>query len=62
MKKKEMNELKNKARADLEKSLVEFREKLWGLKKDLAAGKAKNVREIKMIKKNIARVLTFLKK
>lgn len=47
--------------AELEKKLPEFREKLRSLSFDLAAGKVKNAREIKEIKKAIARILTILK-
>ena len=47
--------------AELEKKLTEFREKLRSLSFDLAAGKVKNAREIKEIKKAIARILTILK-
>jgi ribosomal protein L29 len=39
-------------------SVVDLREKLWHYKADLAAGKVKNVREIRRIKKEIARALT----
>mgnify|MGYP001580520854 CR=1 FL=1 len=45
---------------DLIKDLAEMRDKLWTLTSDLASGKVKNVREIKMIKKNIARALTAM--
>ena len=62
MKRREVQELKTRPPAELEKKFEEFRSSLWSLKKDLAAGKVKNVREIKALKKNIARVLTFLKK
>lgn len=42
-------------------ALPEMRDRLWSLKTDLAAGKVKNVKEIKKIKKNIARILTWQK-
>ncbi|MCR4275430.1 MAG: 50S ribosomal protein L29 [Candidatus Wolfebacteria bacterium] len=61
MKRKEFLELKNSPMAELEKKLPEFREKLRSLSFDLAAGKVKNAREIKEIKKAIARILTILK-
>lgn len=41
--------------------LPELKDKLWSLKTDLVAGKVKNVKEIKKIKKNIARILTWQK-
>lgn len=41
--------------------LPELKDRLWSLKTDLVAGKVKNVKEIKKIKKNIARILTWQK-
>lgn len=61
MKKKDWKQLKSKSGVDLQKQLVEDRDKLWQLKVDLAAGKVKNVREIRAIRKNVARVLTLIK-
>jgi len=55
-------ELRKKTRTELEKLLLENQEKLRGLRFDLASGKLKNVREIRCIKKDIARILTLLKK
>ncbi len=60
MKKKELEQLKSKPKAEWEKSLAESREKLWALRTDLAAGKVKNVKEIKEVRKMIARLLTFI--
>lgn len=54
-------ELRKKTKAELEKLLIDRREKLCQLRFDLAAGKLKNVREIRQIKKDIARILTLLK-
>lgn len=45
---------------ELKKSLGEKRERLRQLRFDLAAGKVKNIREIRAIKKDIARILTNL--
>ena len=53
-------QFKNKPEAELKKSVSEYKDKLWVLKKDLAAGKVKNVRSIKKFKKDIARALTAL--
>ena len=60
MKTREIKELKNKSAADLEKSVRENREKLRNLRLDLAAGKVKNVGELRVVRKSIARLLTFL--
>jgi ribosomal protein L29 len=61
MKKKNLQELKNKVAAELQKDLVGNREKLRALKFDLAAGKVKNIKEIQAVKKTIAQILTILK-
>jgi ribosomal protein L29 len=53
--------LQGRSGADLLKLAHEKRDRLHGLVTDLAAGKVKNVREIKGIKKEIARILTFLR-
>jgi large subunit ribosomal protein L29 len=56
-----LTELRQKSKAELEKILQDSQEKLRQLRFDLAAGKIKNVREIRKIKKEIARMLTLLK-
>ncbi len=56
-----VRELREKSQAELQKLLEDSRERLRQLRFDLAAGKVKNVREIRMIKKEIARILTILK-
>jgi ribosomal protein L29 len=61
MKKKEFQEYKNKSENELLKDFALYRERLANLKFDLAAGKVKNIREIRAIKKTIARILTLLK-
>jgi len=53
-------ELKQKTKSELSKLLREDREKLRQLRFDLSAGKIKNVREIRKIKKDVARILTIL--
>jgi large subunit ribosomal protein L29 len=54
-------ELRQKLEGELEKLLKEDRERLRQLRFDLSSGKIKNVREIRKIKREIARVLTLLK-
>jgi ribosomal protein L29 len=61
MKKKDIQELKARPAADLAKMIVEGNEKLRQLRFDLAAGKVKNVSELHKIKKNVARMHTFIK-
>ena len=46
---------------ELMKKVEEHREKLRVLKFDLAAGKVKNVKEIRKIKQTIAQMLTLAK-
>ena len=62
MKKNAWAEFKKKPEGDLQKELQSRKERLWTLKIDLAAGKIKNVREIKEMKKVIARTKGLLHK
>jgi len=61
MKIKEIAELKNKGVGELEGLLAEKKKKLHELNLDLAAGKVKNIGELREVKKYIARVMTFLR-
>jgi ribosomal protein L29 len=61
MKKKETAELKTKPLAELEKFVKDSKEKLRVMKFDLAAGKVKNVKDLRALKKDIARALTFMR-
>jgi len=54
-------ELRQKSKTELQKLLQDSQERLRQLRFDLAAGKVKNVREVRKIKKEIARILTLLK-
>ena len=56
-----VNELRKKTKMEIQKILQDDREKLRQLRFDLASGKVKNVREIRKIKKDIARILTVIK-
>ena len=55
-----MPELKQKPKEELLKILLENRERLRVLRFNLLSGKVKNVKEIRGIKKDIARILTIL--
>ena len=55
------DEIKTKPKSDLNRLVREKRERLRLLRFNLAAGKLKNVREIREIKKEIARILTKLR-
>ncbi len=61
MKKKEIQELKMKPVAELMKMVKDGRESLRAMKFDLAAGKVKNVDNLRSLKKDIARALTFIR-
>lgn len=60
MKRREIQELKIKPKAELQKMAKDARERLRALRFDLEAGKVKNVAELRKLKKDIARILTFL--
>ncbi len=62
MKQKEkIREFSRLPKQELQRNLSEKREKLRQLRFDLASGKIKNVREIREIRRDIARVITILK-
>ena len=54
---KQYREFIGKPLPELARALVEQRDRLWQLKSDLAAGKVKNVAEIRRVKRMIARLL-----
>jgi len=53
-------EARQRPKKELQKLLQDSREKLRQLRFNLVSGKVKNVREIRKIKKDIARILTIL--
>jgi len=62
MKQKEkIREFSRLPKQELQRNLSEKREKLRQLRFDLASGKVKNVREIREIRRDIARIITILK-
>ena len=56
-----ISELKNKSKDELDQLLVDLKAKILKLNFDLADNKVKDVSQVKKTKKDIARVLTFLK-
>ncbi|RMD58941.1 50S ribosomal protein L29 [Candidatus Parcubacteria bacterium] len=56
----EFKDLKNKSEAELHRLLAEMREKLRELRFKDANRQLKDVREIRQIRKTIARILTLL--
>jgi len=61
MKKREIQELKKRPAVELSRLIHEGSEKLRSLKFDLAAGKVKNVNELRVLRKNLARMRTFIR-
>ncbi|HDY72728.1 MAG TPA: 50S ribosomal protein L29 [bacterium] len=57
-----ITEIRKKSKSELDKLLQESKNKIRALRFDLASGKVKNVREIRKTRKDIARILTILKK
>ncbi|MBI2644112.1 MAG: 50S ribosomal protein L29 [Candidatus Wildermuthbacteria bacterium] len=57
----ETAELQKKSKQELSQLLKEQRAKLQQLRFDLAAGKVKNIKEIRAIRKTIARIYTLAK-
>jgi len=55
-------ELKNKKESELHGILSEYREKLRDLRFKDASKQLKNVREIRKVRKTIARIMTLLNK
>ena len=60
MKKKDIQDLKNRTGEQLQVLIAEAQEKLRGLKFDLAAGKVKDITPLHEARKRIARMKTFL--
>jgi large subunit ribosomal protein L29 len=54
-------ELRKKDKKELEKRVQELNKKLSDLRFKFSSGKLKNVKEIKNLKKEIARILTITK-
>ena len=60
MKKKDVQEMKNKSEAELMRLVKDKNEELRTLRFDLAAGKVKPISKIREARKKIARAMTFL--
>lgn len=61
MKKKDIQELKDKPKVELEKMIHETKAELRKAMFDLGAGKLQNVRTLRTFRKKIARLMTFIK-
>jgi ribosomal protein L29 len=60
MKKRDVEELKRKSKEELQAMAHDLRQELYGMQGELMAGKLKNVKAPKMLKKKIAVVHTLL--
>ena len=60
MKTKELKELKNKSREELLKELTSKREALRSFHFGASGSKSRNVREGRMLRRDIARILTVI--
>lgn len=60
MKKKDIQDLKNKSEAELTRLVKDKNEELRALRFDLAAGKVKDISKIREARKTVARAKTFL--
>jgi len=58
--KEELKDLKMKSEAELNKLLVSGREKLRDLRFKVSQNQLKNIREVRTLKKRIARISTLL--
>ena len=56
-----IKDIREKTENELKKDLVELRNKSAKLRFDIAGKQAKNHREIRKVKKDIARILTLLR-
>ncbi len=56
-----IGELRQKSSEELKRVLKDSRNRLRQLRFDLASGKVKNVREIRALRKDVARILTLIK-
>jgi large subunit ribosomal protein L29 len=61
MKKKDIQDLKNKPDAELLRLIADGNTELRAMRFDLAAGKVKDISKVRELRKRIARMNTFLR-
>ena len=54
------SELRKKSNSELDKLLKDSREKIRSLRFNLIGGKVKNVRDVRDVKRDVAKILTLL--
>lgn len=55
-----VEDIRRKKEPELAKDLKDLREKLRDLRFNLASGKVKDIREVRAVKRDIARILTII--
>jgi ribosomal protein L29 len=60
MKRNDIKKLVNKTPAELVKDIAESKEKLWELRREIAAGKVKNAHSKSVLRRDIARMFTVM--
>lgn len=55
-----IRELRQKSKGELEKLLLDKRNRMLGLRFNLAGGRGKNVRELRETRRDIARIITLI--
>lgn len=61
MKKKDVQELRNKSIKELRELMRKIQEELVKLRTELGAGKLKNVHQVKLKRRDLARIKTILR-
>lgn len=61
MKKKDLNDLRNKSLPEMETLIAKTRAGITGAKMELAMHRAKNTNVVKLLRKNLAQMLTICK-
>ena len=56
-----IDKLRSKSKSELKKLIINKRERLMTSRFNLAEGRLKNIREVRQVKKDIARILTLLR-
>ena len=59
MKKTDLAKFNNRSAEELHKEVVELKEKIWELRREIAGGKVKNVHAKSIMRRDVARLLTL---
>lgn len=61
MKKKDLKELKEVKKGELEKKISDYKKEILSTKADMAAGKKLNPKKVKMLRRDLAQTLTIMR-